>query len=277
MKYVSLLEAVTPVAHGDTSMLNNGSNTRIFMRQNTIVNGYPMQVPAISENALRSVMVRAPIHDELMQSLGIGEGELPQAVVNLLWSGGSMAAGSKAPAQAMEIGHNLKKTYPSLDLLGGAVDGFILPKSRLNLSAWLVCSENQRALTYIAPEIAETATVSAFDMIAEETRTRGTGSDSEGNQMVYTYETLTAGAQILVEFTLDPHTPDLTLSCLGAALAAWDGFIGGQGRQGRGRMAIVSHDLPAPDAYHEYVATNTDVLRDGLKDGTFGSKTVLCA
>lgn len=277
MKYTALLEAVTPVAHGDTSMLNNGSNTRIFMRQNTIVNGYPMQVPAISENALRSVMVRAPIHDDLMQRLGIGEGELPQAVVNLLWSGGSMAAGSKAPAQAMEIGHALKKTYPSLDLLGGAVDGFILPKSRLNLSAWLVCAENRRALTYVAPEIAETATVSAFDMIAEETRTRGTGSDSEGNQMVYTYETLTAGAQILVEFTLDPHTPDLTLSCLGAALAAWDGFIGGQGRQGRGRMAIVSHDLPAPDAYHEYVATNTDVLRDGLKDGTFGSKTVLCA
>lgn len=277
MKYTALLEAITPVAHGDTSMLNNGSNTRIFMRQNTIVNGYPMQVPAISENALRSVMVRAPIHDDLIQRLGIGEGELPQAVVNLLWSGGSMAAGSKAPAQAMEIGHNLKKTYPSLDLLGGAVDGFILPKSRLNLSAWLVCSENRRALSYIAPEIAETAAVSAFDMIAEETRTRGTGSDSEGNQMVYTYETLTAGAQILVEFTLDPHTPDLTLSCLGAALAAWDGFVGGQGRQGRGRMAIVSHDLPAPAAYHEYVATNTDVLRDGLKDGTFGSKTVLCA
>lgn len=277
MKYVALLEAVTPVAHGDTSMLNNGSNTRIFMRQNTIVNGYPMQVPAISENALRSVMVRTPIHDDLIQRLGIGEGELPQAVVNLLWSGGSMAAGSKAPAQAMEIGHNLKKTYPSLDLLGGAVDGFILPKSRLNLSAWLVCSENRRALSYVAPEIAETAAVSAFDMIAEETRTRGTGSDSEGNQMVYTYETLTAGAQILVEFTLDPHTPDLTLSCLGAALAAWDGFVGGQGRQGRGRMAIVSHDLPAPDAYHEYVAANADTLRDGLKDGTFGSKTVLCA
>ena len=277
MKYVALLEAVTPVAHGDTSMLNNGSNTRIFMRQNTIVNGYPMQVPAVSENALRSVMVRAPIHDELMQRLGIGEGELPQAVVNLLWSGGSMAAGSKAPAQAMEIGHNLKKTYPSLDLLGGAVDGFILPKSRLNLSAWLVCAENRRALSYVAPEISETATVSAFDMIAEETRTRGTGSDSEGNQMVYTYETLTAGAQILVEFTLDPHTPDLTRSCLGAALAAWDGFVGGQGRQGRGRMAIVSHDLPAPDAYHEYVAANADTLRDGLKDGTFGSKTVLCA
>ena len=277
MKYTALLEAITPVAHGDTSMLNNGSNTRIFMRQNTIVNGYPMQVPAVSENALRSVMVRAPIHDDLILRLGIGEGELPQAVVNLLWSGGSMAAGSKAPAQAMEIGHNLKKTYPSLDLLGGAVDGFILPKSRLNLSAWLVCSENRRALSYIAPEIAETAAVSAFDMIAEETRTRGTGSDSDGNQMVYTYETLTAGAQILVEFTLDPHTPDLTLSCLGAALAAWDGFIGGQGRQGRGRMAIVSHDLPAPDAYHEYVAASADTLRDGLKDGTFGSKTVLCA
>lgn len=279
MKHKILLQAVSPIAHGDTvTGIDNQTNTRIFMRQGMLVNGKPARVPSISENALRSVLFREPLHDDLLQALAIGRGELPQSVVNLLFSGGNMAAGSKAPGDEIALGHAVKTLYPSLDLLGGAVDGFILPRSRLRMAAWLVAREYAPMLRLMAPELAEEAeTVSAYDMLTEETRTRGTGAESEGNQMLYTYETLSAGAKLLVEITLDPHTPEATCASVAYALDKWDGYIGGQARQGRGRMAIIRHDLPAKEAYAEHIELYREAMRAGLVEGTFGTGRVLCA
>jgi len=113
-----------------------------------------------------------------------------------------------------------------------------------------VAREYLSALRLIAPELsAEAAGASAYDMLAEETRTRGTGAESEGNKMVYSYETLAAGAKVLVEVTLDPHTPDAVRASLAHAMSCWDGYLGGQGRQGRGRMAVLASDLPDAAPY----------------------------
>lgn len=278
MRYTILLQAATPISHGDTvTGIDNHTNTRIFMRQGMLVDGKPARVPAISENALRSVLFRNPLHDDLLTRLAIGRGELPQSVVNLLFSGGNMAAGSKAPGDEITLGHQIKRLYPSLDLLGGAVDGFILPRSRLRLSAWLVAREYAPMLRLIAPELEQEAMgVSAYDMLTEETRTRGTGAESDGNQMLYTYETLAAGAKLLIEVTLDPHTPEPTRSSLSHAMSCWDGYLGGQSRQGRGRMVVLSSILPAPDDYIRHVETRRDDLSIGLSAGTLGTAKVLC-
>lgn len=279
MRHTIILQAATPIAHGDTvTGIDNQTNTRIFMRQGMLVDGKPARVPAISENALRAVLFRGPLHDDLVQRLSIGRGDMPQSVVNLLYSGGNMAAGSKAPGDEIALGHAVKRLYPTLDLLGGAVDGFILPRSRLRMAAWLVAREYLPALRLIAPHLAdEAAGVSAYDMLTEETRTRGTGAESDGNQMLYTYETLAAGAKLLVEVSLDAHTPEATAGAVGHALDCWDGYIGGQGRQGRGRMAVIGHDLPAAQAYLDHLAENHDAMRAGLVDGTLGTGKPLCA
>lgn len=279
MRYTILLQAVTPIAHGDTvTGIDNQTNTRIFMRQGMIVDGKPGRVPSISENALRAVLFRNPLHDDLLSRLAIGRGELPQSVVNLLFSGGNMAAGSKAPGDEMALGHQIKRLYPSLDLLGGAVDGFILPRSRLRLAAWLVAREYSPALRLIAPDlVAEAEGISAYDMLTEETRTRGTGAESDGNQMLYTYETLAAGAKLLVEVSLDMHTPDSTRASLAHAIACWDGYIGGQGRQGRGRMAVLASDLVPADAYLAHVEASREAMRQGLTTGGLGTAKLLCA
>lgn len=279
MRHTILLQSATPIAHGDTvTGVDNQTNTRIFMRQAMLVDGCPARVPAISENALRAVLFRGPLHDDLLLKLGIGRGELPQSVVNLLFSGGNMAAGSKAPGDEMTLGHQVKALYPSLDLLGGAVDGFILPRSRLRMAAWLVAREYLPALRLIAPDLAdEAAAVSAYDMLSEETRTRGTGAESEGNQMLYTYETLAAGAKLLVEVTLDPHTPARTAAACAHALACWDGYLGGQSRQGRGRMVVLRADLPPGDAYLGHLGEHADAMRQGLVTGGLGTAKQLCA
>ena len=279
MRYTILMQAATPISHGDTvTGIDNQTNTRIFMRQGMLVDGKPARVPSISENALRAVLFRNPLHDDLLARLEIGRGELPQSVVNLLFSGGNMAAGSKAPGDEMTLGHQVKRLYPSLDLLGGAVDGFILPRSRLRMAAWLVAREYVPALRLIAPELAdEAASVSAYDMLSEETRTRGTGAESTGNQMLYTYETLAAGAKLLVEITLDPHTPDATRAAVAHAMLCWDGYLGGQGRQGRGRMVVLAGDLPDPAPYVDHLDGHGTAMRQGLTTGALGTARLLCA
>lgn len=279
MRHTILLQATTPIAHGDTvTGIDNKTNTRIFMRQGMIVDGKPARVPAISENALRAVLFRNPLHDDLLARLKIGRGELPQAVVNLLFSGGNMAAGSKAPGDEMTLGHRVKKLYPSLDLLGGAVDGFILPRSRLRMAAWLVAREYAPMLRLIAPELEDEASgISAYEMLTEETRTRGTGAESAGNQMLYTYETLAAGAKLLVEISLDMHTPEATRASLAHAITCWDGYIGGQGRQGRGRMAVLASDLPEASPYLAHLDEHGEAMRNGLVTGNLGTEKLLCA
>jgi hypothetical protein len=279
MKTKIILQATTPVAHGDTvTGVDNATNTRIFMRQGMLVNGKPARVPSISENALRSVVFRTPLHDDLVRRLKLDPGSMPQAVVNLLYSGGNMAAGGRAPTNEMALGHAVKAMYPSLDLLGGAVDAFILPRSRMRLAAWLVAREYLPALRLVAPELCDEAQqASAYDMLTEETRTRGTGAESAGNQMLYTYETLAAGAKLLVEVSLDPHTPQATSAAVGHALTCWDGYIGGQGRQGRGRMAVLQHDSQGPEAYTDHLQAQGDAMRAGLTTGNLGTPSVLCA
>jgi hypothetical protein len=278
VKYQILLQAVTPISHGDTvTGVDNQTNTRIFMRQGMLIDGKPARVPSISENALRSVIFRYPLHDHLLRALEIERGQVSQSVVNLLFSGGSMASGAKAPTNEIELGHKVKQLYPSIDLLGGAVDAFILPRSRMRLAAWLVAREYLPALRLVAPELAdEAASVSAYDMLTEETRTRGTGSESSGNQMLYTYETLAAGAKLLLEVSLDPHTPPATAAAVAHALACWDGYIGGQGRQGRGRMEVVRASIGSADAYLAHIETHRDAMRDGLVTGKLGTERVLC-
>lgn len=271
-----ILQAISPISHGDT--MANQSNTRLFMRQNQIINGRAMRAPAISENALRACMFRLPLHDDLLRRLEIDKGSLNQSVVNLLFSGGAMRSGSKSPSDEMRIGHELKNLYPSLDLLGGAVDSFILPKGRLKLNAWIVARENQVAIDYVAPELADEASKnSLFDLVSDEVRTRGTGAESDGNQMIYQYETLASGSKVVLELTMDAHTPDVSLSALALAIESWDGFIGGQARQGRGRMVVLSHDLPSPQLYIDHVNEHGERMRQGLIDGTFGTGKLLCS
>lgn len=278
-RHFLLLEALTPIAHGDTSLgVDDGTNMRLFMRQGRRVNGIVRPVPAISENALRSVLFRRPLHDHLLTTLEITPGTLPQGVMNLLFSGGAMLGGAKAPAGEITVGHKVRALYPSLDLLGGAVDGMILPRSRLRLATWLIAREYAAALDLVHPRLSEDAEeLSAYDLLSEETRTRGTGEESAGNQMLYSYETLAAGAQFLAELTLDAHTPPQTASAVALALDEWDGYFGGQGRQGRGRLGMLTRPDLAPDAYTAHLARHGDAMRSGLLDGTLGTGVTLCA
>ncbi len=277
-RYTFMLEAIEPVTHSDTlTGIDNVTNIRLFMRSAMLIDGVPVRVPDISENALRTVVFRIPLALHLLAVLAVAKGSLPQAVTNLLFSGGNMAAGSKSPSDEIEVAHRIRELYPTLELLGGAVDTFILPRSRLRVAAWPVTREFVGALHHVAPELVDDAEqVSVFDLLSEEVRTRGTGSDSDGNQMLYEYEVLAAGARFFVEVTLEGATSPAAEAAVAVAVDQWDGYFGGQARQGRGRMAVQQPNLPDPDVYLAHIDSNVESMRAGLLDGTLGSGKAVC-
>lgn len=277
-----LLQAVRPVAHGDTRTgINNPTNTRLFLRQRRLVNGRPAWVPSVSENALRSVGIRQPLADHLMGECGIGVGELPKSVVALHYTGGKLNKGASAPLDENTLGHQVRRLYPSLELLGGAVDDFILPRGRLRLAAWIVAAEYADSLALIgapADVVARARAVSAFDLLGEEVRTRGTTAGEGGgdNQMLYSYEVLAEGVEIYLEATLEPTTSPAAAGALALALSRWDLYFGGQARQGRGRLGIAGIDMPDPQPYLDHLEQHRETLREGLISGKLGSDKVLC-
>lgn len=279
MRMTCELTAVTPIAHGDThSGINNTSNIRLFMRSAQSMRGAAVLVPDISTNALRTVLFRRPLHDHLLERLAIERGSLSRGVLNLLYSGGSMSPGAQMPGSIGEMAVAIRQLYPSLGLLGGSVDRFILPQSIMRVSAWPIAREYIRAIDAVAPHLVDEAKgVSAFDLVSEETRTRGTGSESEGNQMIYTYETLAAGARFFVELTLDVNADHRHMGAVALAIQRWDGYFGGQGRQGRGRM-LITHLTPAAEAtpYLDHIAANAEQMRAGLLDGRLGCEQIVC-
>lgn len=278
-RHTFILDAKTPISHGDTQTgVSNSTNIRLFLRSALRVNGVPVRVPQLSENALRSVLFRIPLHDHLLSTLEIEEDSLPQSVVNLLFAGGNLESGSNA-WDANFLGHEVTKLYPSLSLLGGATDHFVLPRSKLRLASWPLTREFVPHLRGLAPDdlIEEAENLSVFDLLFEETRTRGTSDRTSGNQMLYSYETLAAGAKFFCEATLPAHTPEEVESALGLSLLSWDGYFGGQGRQGRGRMSYSAvSDLPEPNAYEEYIEANAERMAAGLRDGSLGTGKILC-
>jgi len=278
-RYRILLEALTPIAHGDTlTGVDSATNVRLFMRTSVLVNGRPARVPDLSENAIRSVVFRRPLALHLLGALGVERDSLPQSVVNLLFSGGSMRQGTQSPSREFEWGLRIRALYPSLELLGGAVDSFILPRSRLRIAVWPVAREFSWAIREVAPDLLpEAERISAYDLLGEETRTRGTGEESEGNQMLYSYEVLAAGSRFLLEATLEPATSEQALGAFAAALRLWDGYLGGQGRQGRGRMRWEAVDpLPPEGPYAEHIERNREAMKEGLLDGTLGVEKPVC-
>lgn len=272
-RYTFTLTASTPVSHGDTQTgTETATNMRLFMRAGLRVNGIPVRVPQLSENALRTVALRVPTHEHLLQTLGVRSESLPQAVVNLLFAGGNLTRSGNWDAN--HLGHEVYRLYPSLSLLGGATDTFVLPRSKLRLAAWPLTREFAPYLDGIASneQLERARDVSVFDLLFEETRTRGTSSEVSGNQTLYSYETIAAGAEFLCEVTLPVHASDEVAGAVGLALSEWDGYFGGQGRQGRGRMRLAG-DLPDPAPYLSHVEANAERMLAGLADGTLGTGT----
>lgn len=246
---------------------------------------YVVEVPAISANGLRHQLLRGPLYQHLTRRLGLrqgkpGEGDLPPGVEALLYNGGSIDGGAKAPSDAFALTWDVRAAYPSLDLLGGCLDGFDLGESRVKVHGWLVCRENREALVGTEAYDCDEAEVSIFEMLDDVTHTRQAGRTGDG-QMLWSFESLAAGAKVLVRLSLDHQTPDLTHGALVTGIEEYLDvpLVGGQSARGCGLMrgqwlAEPRHDLA--ELYEEYLEAHGEELRAWLVDGTLGTGKVVC-
>jgi hypothetical protein len=246
-----------------------------------------VEIPAVSGNSLRHQIVREPAWLHLCQCLGLepaapGQGPVPPGVEALFYNGGNIVAGAKAPSNAFALAARARALYPSLDLLGGVTNSFDLGESRLRVAGWLICAENLPALQGSPAYDLPAATVSIFDLLDDTTLTRQATNAGVG-QMIYSFETLAAGIQIICRLVLTPYTPPITGGALVAAVETFlsdDGQIGGQGRVGYGwttgrwlRDPYGNTDLRR--AYETYLLDNRDRLIAGLRDGTLGTGAIV--
>ena len=283
-RFQIVLEAIRPLSHGDTRTgLSNPTNVRLFLREEMLVNGELLQVPAFSENALRHMLFREPLANDLFNSLGI-TGGLSYPMLHFFYNGGALKKGSTSPAGSFAIANRVQSLYPNVDLLGGSLDGFILPPGKLRMAAWLATREYAPYIAKVDRDLAEEAQkVSAFELVYEETKIHASQvpsltKEADPESMIYTTEVLAAGAKILIEGTFDPWTSLVTQSAAARALAVWEGYIGGQGRMGRGRVTVLeTKNMYSDAAYAEHLEANKDAMRAGILDGTLGSDKVVCA
>lgn len=246
-----------------------------------------VEIPAISANSLRHVMVREPAMMHLFSRLGLmpdtpGQGPVPEGVEAMFANGGNIMAGAKQPSNTFTPAVQIRQAYPGLDLVGGVTDSFDIGESTLQIAAWLVCRENAAAL----PEhpALTNRDVSVFDMLDDVTLTRVAKSKALG-QMIWGFETLVQGAQIAVRFDLAPYASVLTHGAFQAALRWWeqnDGTIGGQAARGYGRVAMQYLSRPegvegALAEYEAYLDVRREELAAWLCDGTLGTGKVMCA
>jgi hypothetical protein len=240
----------------------------------------PVDVPAVTGNTVRHQLVREPGWLHMATVLGLeagspGEGPLPIGVEALFVNGGNIRAGAKQPSNPFLLSVEARRHYPLLDLLGGVGDSFDLGESRLDVAAWLVCRENREALEGSPAADLPAARLSAFDMLDEVTHTRQATGAGVG-QMIYTFETLCTGAQVLVRLSQPPWTRRLTRGALACALMTYEEgsrTVGGQSARGFGWCGMERLRTPEDESelarlYEEYLIQNRDALREGLVDGT---------
>lgn len=246
-----------------------------------------IDVPAVSGNSLRHQVVREPSWLHLAAALGLsaespGKGPVPAGVEAIFYNGGNIEAGAKQPSNTFSLAQRIREAYPSLDLLGGVTDSFDIGESRLKLVGWIVCRENREALRGSPAYDLPSASVSVFDLVDDVTLTRQAGRTGVG-QMIYSFETLCSGVQVLCRMALSPFTRRLTRGALVAAAETFldvDNTIGGQSARGFGDMT--GQWLTRPDAddevleeYEAYLAENREGLVQGLRDGTLGTGAVI--
>jgi CRISPR/Cas system CSM-associated protein Csm3 (group 7 of RAMP superfamily) len=102
----------------------------------------------------------------------------------------------------------------------------------------------------------------------------------DDNQMIYTFETLVPGAEIICRLSLTPYAAALEEAALRTALRTFeeqDMTLGGQSARGYGKVELDRIAMPeatgnaASKAYDEYLGEHKEDLRQGIIDGTLMS------
>ena len=278
------ITATVPVVARATSPIHHGAgtsgNTQILRVEDFIApDGTPTRTPFVSGNSLRHA-IRAAIAWDLAETIGIADGSITKACVDLLWSGGALSQpGAQTDLAAMRERHAL---LPHLRLLGYAHGPDIVSGTLRVSHAHLWCTENAWRLPNLTEDTAGPL-VPAAEWIDEAFGTRhdvaGTAVDrlldgvaAPTNQMIYDFQVVRSGSvwawAIHVDAATQPEVDALTAALTRITRGGrWQ--LAAKAATGYGDTLVETLDLteltPDPAAavarYHDHLIGHADAIR----------------
>lgn len=274
-----------------TQMQGVNGNEVVINRKPFLFEGQERQVPVLSANGLRHVVVREPGGLWLIDEYGL-DGRMNKSSLRLLVGGGNNASISGG-AESLRQNVEMRRTLPLLGLMGaGLPDG---PKAGvLKFSdAVLVCNEARPYLDVATrgfltlPERLRPARtcVGKWTHYRHDPTGKHSGmlaatdidAEHESSGMIFGGEAITPGSLFVSEIHLSGAT-ELELGAFLWSVRLWQqagGYVGGMSNRGNGRtdsMLCVDGDADVmADAYCEYARR---MQADALMwlNGVFGEK-----
>lgn len=259
-RHWGLIESLSPMTHNKGTEGNEGIINTIPIPYN----GYHIDVPILSGNALRHKIFREPGMMYMVDICGL-EGQLSREQLNLLFSGGAL---TKSTANYdMNIHRQLRKKIPLLSVLGGALPGQIEHGCLKVWMSYLVCketiglikkmikddelfegldevpsfSEMKTHTQYTRPEPTKNPKLVALldskeqEHLLETTQKTKKIDKVETQQMIYGGEAISPGSLWLFGFDLCGATEiEYGATLASIALFQQNPYLGGQSRIGHG-------------------------------------------
>lgn len=138
--YEVLVEAVTPIAHHSETMGNHAVAVRRKVRQ---PDGAFVMVPVVSGDAMRHGMREASAYAFLDAAGLLGAGELSEAALRLLFTGGMVTGRGDASNIKLDDYRKMVECVPPLALLGGCASNRVIPGRIVSEDLVLVCEETK--------------------------------------------------------------------------------------------------------------------------------------
>ena len=253
-----VLTLLSPLHHGAGT---SGNTQLLRVEEITLPDGTGAMVPFVSGNSVRHA-IRAACAELLLDRAGAQPGSLPKPVVDLLYSGGALTAGSGANVD-LDAFRRLDGAWPASGMLGYASKANIWAGTLFVDHVHVVCAENGwRLPAHLAGH--PHATLPAAQLRGEAFGTRhdpvGTAADrwldtdlwtGQSNQMIFDWQIVTAGTVWWTTLHLAAATP----GHVHALHEAWthltaDGALrlGAKRAQGYGLARVDSIDWQGLDA-----------------------------
>jgi hypothetical protein len=136
-----LLQADTPIAHSETT---TGSASIAMRRKVRQADGSFIRVPYITGDTMRHGLREAGVYVFLDAAELLGDAQLSEAALRLLFAGGMVTGRGDAGIVNMDRYREICMLCPPLKLLGGCCDNRSIPGQIVVAEASLVCAEQLR-------------------------------------------------------------------------------------------------------------------------------------
>ncbi len=140
VRYEMIIEAATPIAHHSEVM---GNHAIAMRRKIRLPDGSFVTVPIVTADSMRHGLREAAAYAFLDAAGMLGEGELSEAALRLLFTGGMVTGRGDASNIKLDDYREMVDCVPPLGLLGGCASNRVIPGRIVSEDLLLICEETR--------------------------------------------------------------------------------------------------------------------------------------